>query len=224
MLKAQPSVSNFGHNRPRPFTVYGASDARDQLAEEQLRKNMTRRSGEIWVENGHAIIGGNRWSRTAEMLKPVPAMRALDTCSPSEGVIKKFRGGVVSMLPKRVSEVRDSYRMDTFNLQTATSRRSAAIEAEVEAVDEEPTSPVTIQIVSPSKSERDRRASMSSTSITHDGEADEGLTTIRNAEIQVATRGRMSMGPVFLCRPTSVSAERKESFDIDWMTAGVLPR
>lgn len=203
LLQPKPSVSNFGYNRrSRTSTVYGELSKIDRLAEEKFRKTMSRYSGDVWRDEGHAVETNTRWSRVVEMIKPVPALAVLDTRPPLEGVVKKLRGSVVSMLPKTMG---------------------GAI-SDTPASDATPSSPV-INITSPSKF--DRRSSAIS-SFTHEGETEEveGMTTMQSAEIQVATKARMSSSPIFFCgRPGSAAVVRGEDgYELDWLTAGVLPR
>lgn len=200
LLQPKPSVSDFGYNRRSlTSTVYGELSKIDRLAEDKLRKTMSRYSGDVWRDEGHAVETNNRWSRAVEMIKPVPALAVLDTRPPSEGVVKKLRGSVVSMLPKTIGG------------------------ADTPAPDTTPSSPV-INITSPSKFDR-RRSAISS--FTHEGETEEveGMTTMQSAEIQVATKARMSSSPIFFCgRPGSAAVVRGEDgYELDWLTAGVLP-
>ena len=190
ILEPRPSLSNFGHNRPRPHTVYG-TDA-DHIADEAMRRTMARRSSDVWIEAGHARQSDGRWSRTAEMLKPVPAMRVLGTERPQHATLTRFRGGVVSMLPKRWSGV------ESIPLQERLSNDNGM-----------PASPVTIHITSPSKNGR-RASGVSYTN-------QEGVSS--STEIQVATKGRMRSSP-----KSFYDRDREEGYEIDWMTAGVLPR
>lgn len=238
-LEAKPSISNFGHARPlraRPHTIIGLNQVggmndvdkalRDEIAERQVRGNQSRQSGDVWIEHGHAVVPGNRLSRTAEMLKPVPAMVVLDrmpreTGQSSSSAMKKLRGGVVSMLPGRIS---------------------AMIQDDLQDQDV-PPSPIAINIESPSKHER-RQQRFSMVSDITEGNSDdaigdyrgnatadtegERMTTLRSAEIHVAQKGRMSHGPAFIYnRSTSRASSRHgqdEGYELDWLTAGVLPK
>ena len=173
---------------------------------------MNRRSTDVWLEEGFAVAAPTRWSRTAEVLKPNPALCVLEPTGPSDSLLKKLRGGVVSMMPKRFSAIIDNYQLN-----------------DIRSVNEDdvPSSPIAISITSPSKFDR-RRASALSEVMTHEGDADEGegATTVQTAEIQIATKGRMSVSPVVFCgRPGSAAIVRGEGgYDLDWMTAGVLPK
>lgn len=108
------------------------------------------------------------FARAAEMLKPVPAMRVLG--SPQEGTLTRMRGGVVSMLPRRISGLF------------------------------EPSVEIKVTSASPEKSRR---------AITHGSD---------HAEIQTATRARMSSSPTFIYGPTE-----QPEYELDWLSAGILP-
>jgi hypothetical protein len=224
-LELKPSVSNFGFNRRlRPHTVYGVKDARDQLRmrdgyqEARFRKNMNRRSTDVWLEEGLAVGTVTRWSRTAEMLKPNPALCVLDAPRPAEGVLRKLRGGVVSMLPKRFSAVLEDYQLDTFPTPTGDNNVT-------------PSSPIAISVTS-SNEHYNRSASALSVVMTNEGEVDgdcdetERGRTTQPAEIRIATKGRRSVSSVvYSPRPDSVPGVADQGgYDLDWMTAGVLPK
>ena len=196
-LNPKPSVSNFGFNRPKgakPEVV----GVRSGLDHDKYMQNANRRSGDVWIEMGHAIKGGNRLSRTAEMLKPNPAMRVLDK---PEGSKDKPQGGMASLLNHRLSGLSNSRTVDTRK-------------------EDLPASPVAINITSPSK--YDNRASTFSEAETHEGE--EGMSTWPSAEIQIATKGRMSSSPIFFCGRPGSAAIARDGYDVDWVTAGVLPK
>ncbi|ORX36148.1 hypothetical protein BD324DRAFT_527089 [Kockovaella imperatae] len=217
-LETKPSISNFGYNRPRPHTVLGGAthiqlDATDIAEQDRLTKRaMARRSTDVWLESGHAIQGGSRLSRVGEMLKPVPAMRILDVPveRPQQKKIIQLRGGIVSMLSNRLSDHAPATSESVEHWANFGHGRV-------------PDSPVTIQITSPDK--RDvRRASratvqsMGSEDLEHSGEM-EGCS-LPSAEIHHATRGRMSAGPTVVLG----KQDQGESYEMDWLTAGVLPK
>ncbi|WVN88872.1 uncharacterized protein L203_104087 [Cryptococcus depauperatus CBS 7841] len=79
---------------------------RDLEAEKDMRQTLVRNSGDVWLENGHAFEGGSFITRTAEMFKPVPALRVLDNCPKSERpTLGKRQSGVVSTLAKKASRL-----------------------------------------------------------------------------------------------------------------------
>jgi len=221
-----PSVSSLDSDRTlRPYTVHGLNVAQDQLQrrmrdrleEARLRTRMHRRSTDVWLEEGLAVEGGSRWSRTAEMLKPRPALCVLDAPRPREGVLSKLRGGVVPMMPKRFSVVMDNHQLK--NLRHADDNNI-------------PLSPLAVNSDPPSNIIDHRRASRLSDAATNgdglDGDSAEaaGNTSAQLAEIQIATKGRMSVSPViFSSRPGSTAIVKEQSgYELDWMTAGVLPK
>lgn len=175
LLEPKPSISNFGYDRGgrRPHTMYEAAKW-DAAAEAKLRKTMARRSGDVWIENGHAIEGGGLFARAAEMIKPYPALRVLDSLPDQPAALKRLRGGVMSMLgPKKPSDREENHAMANM------------------------TAP-TISISSPSK--YDRRASAISTA--EGEEIDRTMASGELcAEIQTAVYGRMSQSPTFYCGP-----------------------
>ena len=192
LLEPKPSISNFGYDR----------DSRHQSGneDEAMRRTLARRSGDVWIESGHAIEGGGLIARAAEMLKPVPAMRVLCEAAPTvrgADVLTRLRGGVVSMLPKRWSGY------DEFPMRDVEGGQ---------------TSSITISVTSPSKFERQTSRIPSYVS---DGEQ-LGDMTMPSVEIRTATRARMSSGPTFFYG----RAERapQDDYDVDWLTAGVLPK
>jgi hypothetical protein len=211
LVEPKPSISNFGYTytntRQRPHTIYGLCPTiRDLDAEEAMRRTLARRSGDVWIESGHAVESGGLWSRATEMLKPVPALRVLGDLPRGEGMLTRLRGGVVSMLPKRRTGVDEEFGMGQFD---DPPRR-----IQEEEVHADP-SPIRINIESPSK--YDRR--FSATSVFEDavGEGDgEGDVEVEvEAEVQYATKGRMSASPTFYYAPGHGQ--------LDWFTRGVLP-
>lgn len=221
-----PSVSSLNSDRTlRPHTVHGFNDAQDQLQrkmrdrveEARLRTRMHRRSTDVWLEEGLAVEGGSRWSRTAEMLKPRPALCVLDAPRPRSGLLSKIRGGVVSMMPKLFSVVMENHQLT--NLRHADDNNVPSI-------------PLAISSDPPSNIIDHRRAGRLSDAATNgdglDGDSAEaaGNTSAQLAEIQIATKGRMSVSPViFSSQPGSAAIVKEQSgYELDWMTAGVLPK
>lgn len=198
LLEAKPSVSNFGYNRDhRRHTAYETSGLRDLDAEEAMRRMLARRSGDVWIEAGHAVEGGDILSRAAEMMKPTPALCVLDSTPRSDGLLTRLRGGVVSMLPNRLSYPHYTNR-------------------DIEEGGHQ-ISPIEISITSPSKSEH--RQSHAESMITDEAAIDFSLPRV---EIATARLGRMSASPtIYYGRPESAVPER---YDVDWLTAGVLPQ
>lgn len=176
LLEPRPSISNFGYDRGgrRPHTMYEAAKW-DAEAEGRLKRTLARRSGDVWIEKGHAIEGGGLLSRAAEMIKPYPALRVLDSLPEQPAALKRLRGGVMSMLAPRRNDRTESHAM-----------------ANVTAPE--------ISISSPSK--YDRRISGISTA---DGEVEDVDRTAASAELAVEIRtalyGRMSKSPTFQYGP-----------------------
>ena len=83
---------------------------------------------------------------------------------------------------------------------------------------EVPASPITIHITSPSKHDvRANRASVQSGVSMDDSGA-----SFPSAQIQHAKRGRMGAGPTLVLGKQKT--EDDEGYELDWMTAGVLPK
>ena len=221
-LEPRPTVSRFGHNRPRPHTVFGAAPGGDSEQDVTARKVLARRSTEVWLENGHAVEGGNRWSRTAEMLKPVPAMRILDSWAqpPKHKALTRLRGGVMSMLPNRASQ----YDPADIELEIQSWKRN-----ERKQEDQVPSSPITISVTSPSKFERRSSAGSEFTAegTFEGGEAGDGFSvegpSLPTVEFHTATRGMMSPGPSVVLTNQGRHMEQ-DGYELDWLTAGVLPK
>lgn len=172
LLEPKPSISNFGYDRGgrRPHTMYEAARW-DAEAEARMKRTLARRSVDVWIEDGHAIEGGGIFARAAEMIKPYPALRVLDSLPEQPAVLKRLRGGVMSMLGPRTTVQNEEHAMGTV----------AAPE---------------ISISSPSK--YDRRVSGISTA---EGEVEDVDRTMASgelsAEIRTAQYGRMSKSPTF---------------------------
>ncbi|WWC87315.1 uncharacterized protein L201_002204 [Kwoniella dendrophila CBS 6074] len=114
MIEPKPSLTTFIHtptnkSNHRRHTVYGGGlTFEDIQADENMRKTLARRSGDVWIQSGHAIEGGGFISRATEMLKPVPAMRVLESTkrqNNNERTAQNSRNGIVSMLAKRASSL-----------------------------------------------------------------------------------------------------------------------
>lgn len=195
----------------------------------QGQDGTNRRSGDVWIETGHARNDTNRLSRALEMLKPVPALQVLSSEPRRESWMKtKLRDGVDSIVG---------------------SLRSIPVQAE------SPPRPsnVTIEISSPSKFDRARERVQSGV----ESECDTTFASVRQAQVQTAMRARMSSSPTFLfSKPKSPVAKtftveerpvnRRESwtigkrvttpeaksrrrtvdlgeYELDWISATVLP-
>ncbi|WVQ97472.1 hypothetical protein IAU59_004586 [Kwoniella sp. CBS 9459] len=227
MIEPKPSLTTFlGSTRSpeRRHTVYGGLSIKDMKAEEAIRNTLARRSGDVWISSGHAIEGGGFISRATEMLKPVPAMRVLDH-QPSlreHGTMRALRGGIVSMLAKRTSRLFDS------DSQGVQEQYDMGQFEDAEAVAASPArSGIAISIIAPSPDKRTSRARSQSCSSIGDGEC-EGEASWQNeaAHITVAKRGRMSNGPTFIFGKNGTEEGHRhdaEGYELDWMTAGVLP-
>ncbi|OCF34032.1 hypothetical protein I316_04378 [Kwoniella heveanensis BCC8398] len=223
MIEPKPSLTTFLGSTKSPerrHTVYGGLTIKDMEAEEAMRKTLARRSGDVWISSGHAIEGGGLLSRATEMLKPVPAMRVLDNQPRvrETGALRALRGGIVSMLANRTSRlfeseirgVQEQYDMGQFE--------------DAEAVTASPArSGIAISIIAPSPDKRVSRARSQSISSIGDGEVS---WQTESAHITVAKRGRMSNGPTFIFGKgghDDGQIHGVEGYDLDWMTAGVLP-
>jgi hypothetical protein len=172
LLEPKPSISNFGYDRGgrRPHTMYEAARW-DAEAEARLKRTLARRSGDVWIEEGHAIEGGGLFSRAAEMIKPFPALRVLDSLPEQPAVLKRLRGGVMSMLGPRPKDLSEEHGMTSV------------------------TAPE-ISISSPSK--YDRRISGISTAEGDGEDIDKTMASAElSAEIRTALYGRMSKSPTF---------------------------
>ncbi|WVQ76682.1 hypothetical protein IAR50_006356 [Cryptococcus sp. DSM 104548] len=210
----------------RRHTVYGNFDMRDMEAEEAMRKTNARKSTDVWFEEGHAVQGGGVFARAAEMFKPVPAMRVLESQrrSPAaKNVVKDHQGGVVSMLAKRASSLfeggwtgmhgeADSRRAETTGRYDDASDDASFISAR---------SGVAVSITAPSPDKRASRISRN-----HSVSSDGG----NEAQIHEAKRGRMSNGPTLIYNQRGASgvyqrrtSGRGDEYELDWLTAGVLP-
>ncbi|WWD21923.1 hypothetical protein CI109_106411 [Kwoniella shandongensis] len=255
LIEPKPSLTTFQgtfavRSPERRHTVYGGGlDFKDLEAEERMRRIVARRSGDVWIEAGHAIEGGGMLSRVGEMIKPVPAMRVLDAPLPGAGeaevgsrelgIMRKLRGGVVSMLPKRASRLFESdiqpasqpqappqahtQGQDALEMGQFDDARTDAESTMRSAAWSPARSTIAISVIGPSPEKR--RTSRFSTITDGGGEADNSLPT---AKIYEAKRGRMSSGPMLIFKNPS-AGDRKEKekegggYELDWLTAGVLP-
>ena len=195
LLEPKPSITNFGYDRGgrRPHTVHEAA-VWDAEAEAKLKKTLARRSGDVWLEEGHAIEGGGFLSRAAEMIKPYPALRVLESLPEQPAALKRLRGGVMSMLGPRRRGGDEEHAMGNF-------------------------APA-ISISSPSKYDRRPISGISTLEAVDGEEIDIDRTmasTEFSAEIQTALYGRMSQSPTFYCGPD------QDLYHTDWLTAKVLP-
>lgn len=224
------------HSPQRRHTVYGNFTMRDLEVEEVMRKTLSRKSGDIWIQNGHAIEGGGFISRAAEMFKPVPAMRVLVN-QPAvvdggkKDTVNTFRGGVVSMIAKRTSGFFEGRRL---GLQPPAEAAEKTIGQYENACTDGGASSSTC---SPSNSPRSLSAINSNTkrpisrasghqSISSTGE---GSTSLPAAQIYCATRGRMSNGPtlIFGKRLSNQRLKNRASIgegnglELDWLNGDV---
>ncbi|WWC59032.1 uncharacterized protein I303_101578 [Kwoniella dejecticola CBS 10117] len=240
MIEPKPSLTTFlGSTRGqgRRHTVYGGLTFDDIQAEENMRKTLARRSGDVWISSGHAIEGGGLLSRATEMLKPVPAMRVLENTRPkrsNEGTLRRMRGGVVSMLAKRASglfqqntENDVELAMDQFEDADMSEGNSPSIYGDGSA--SPARSGIAISIIAPSPEKRVSQFARTASSYSsgQEGETDIGFDmSYATAEIGTARRGRMSNGPTFIFgkeKNPPVERAQTNGYDLDWMTAGVLP-
>ncbi|WVR04351.1 hypothetical protein IAU60_001352 [Kwoniella sp. DSM 27419] len=229
-LEPKPSLTTFvaaTRSPVRRHTIYGGLSLKDLEAEEAMRKTLARRSGDVWIESGHAIEGGNRLSRAAEMLKPVPAMRVLDSQPKVKdpATLRSLRGGVVSMLVKRASRLFES----DYNGMALAEAGEADHDQGVTA--SPARSGIAISIIAPSpERRRSRLTSQSGSSIGDEVEGESEPSWQSQAQIGMAQRGRMSSGPKYIfangeADQWSSTSHRAhdEGYELDWMTAGVLP-
>ena len=242
LLNSKPSISNFGYAATknaaqrkaqdlRRQTIVGAALAAqaakedDENAEEAMRRNMARRSTDLWMQAGHARPASTRFERAREMIKPTPALCMMDgqespvprrqsTMLGEEGGVVKRMSSSMALLSKRMSQAfgapshttegqRTHYEMDRIMDLDASLRSRPVGEAEVGA---RPASPITIHITSPRHS--DRRHSAMSSAQTHasDAHGSSGRSADEHGggadeimgEIQTARRGRMSAGPMLI--------------------------
>ncbi|WWD00153.1 hypothetical protein V866_007061 [Kwoniella sp. B9012] len=229
MIEPKPSLTTF-IGSGRRHTVYGGLTLAEMQADEDMRKTLARRSGDVWISNGHAIEGGGFISRATEMLKPVPAMRVLEDTRRrnDDGTMKKMRGGVVSMLAKRASSL--------FHSQTRDDIESGQFEdADGELSFDKginPASPaksgIAISIIAPSPVKRLSKSTAvtrtGSSYSTGEGENEPEIdASYGTAEIGMAKRGRMSNGPMFIFGKDK-EKRTENGYELDWLTAGVLPR
>ncbi|WVQ68826.1 uncharacterized protein L199_007035 [Kwoniella botswanensis] len=228
MIEPKPSLTTF-IGSGRRHTVYGGLTLAEMQGDEDMRKTLARRSGDVWISNGHAIEGGGFISRATEMLKPVPAMRVLEDTRRrnDDGTMKKMRGGVVSMLAKRASSLFHSQTRDDIEL------------GQFEDADGEPSfdkgiapasparSGIAISIIAPSPEKRLSKATAvtrtGSSYSTGEGENEPEIdASYGTAEIGMAKRGRMSNGPMFIFGKDK-EKRTENGYELDWLTAGVLP-
>ncbi|KAK6904167.1 hypothetical protein I203_107683 [Kwoniella mangroviensis CBS 8507] len=229
MIEPKPSLTTF-IGSGRRHTVYGGLTLAEMQADEDMRKTLARRSGDVWISNGHAIEGGGLISRATEMLKPVPAMRVLEDTRRrnDDGTMKKMRGGVVSLLAKRASSLFHSQTRDDIELgQFEDADGELSFDKEIT-----PPSParsgIAISIIAPSP---EKRLSKATTAVTRTGssystgEGENGPeidASYGTAEIGMAKRGRMSNGPMFIFGKEK-ERRTENGYELDWLTAGVLP-
>jgi hypothetical protein len=143
---------------------------------------------------------------------------------PREGVIRKLRGGVASILlmPKRFSQVVDE------EVETAsTPRRRVSRYADADEEDEEPHSPITIHITSPSKFERRQsglaRYSIGEASMDSEKEEEGSGEVEVEVQVQTATRVRMSASPRYVLGNERVGGKLEE-YELDWLQSSILPQ
>ncbi|WWD08100.1 hypothetical protein V865_006211 [Kwoniella europaea PYCC6329] len=228
MIEPKPSLTTF-IGSGRRHTVYGGLTLAEMQADEDMRKTLARRSGDVWISNGHAIEGGGFISRATEMLKPVPAMRVLEDTRrrDDDGTMKKMRGGVVSMLAKRASSLFHSQTREDIELgQFEDADGELSFDKGMT-----PASParsgIAISIIAPSPEKRLSKATAvtrtGSSYSTGEGENEPEIdASYGTAEIGMAKRGRMSNGPMFIF---GIDKEKRieNGYELDWLTAGVLP-
>ncbi|KAE8538956.1 hypothetical protein D1P53_005325 [Cryptococcus gattii VGV] len=224
------------HSPQRRHTVYGNFTMRDLEAEKVMRKTLSRKSGDIWIQNGHAIEGGGFISRAAEMFKPVPAMRVLVNQPAVDGgkrgdTVNTFRGGVVSMIVKRTSGFFEGRRL-------GIQRPAEAVEKTIGQYEKACTDGAS-STCSPSDSPRSLSAIDFNTErpISHASghqsisSTGEGSTTLAAAQIYCATRGRMSNGPTLIFGrrlsnqrlKKTASVGEGNGLELDWLNGDVAP-
>lgn len=236
LLNSKPSISKFGYTTAnaskrqtldlRRQTMLGAALAaqaaqkRDKEAENAMKRDMHRRSADLWREAGHARPTSTRFERAREMMKPAPALCMLDG---QESPVNKRQSALLgdglgkrmssmSMLSKRMSQAfgaglpvskQDQEMAEVEMSQFADG--DASIMSHRETAPAGPSRPIAIQITSPDRFEG--RCSIISSANTHATDADaeeapgrsvDGHEHGEDVAIQTATRGRMSAGPMFI--------------------------
>lgn len=224
------------HSPQRRHTVYGNFTMRDLEAEEVLRKTLSRKSGDIWIQNGHAVEGGGFISRTAEMFKTVPPMRILvnqpAVVGGKKDTVNNFRGGVVSMIAKRASGFFEGRRL---SIQPPAEAAEKTIGQYEKACIDGASS-----TCSPSNFPRSLSAINFNTErpISHASghqsisSTDEDSTTLPAAQIYCATRGRMSNGPTLIFGrrlsnqrlKKTASVGEDNGLELDWLNGDVAPK
>lgn len=130
------------------------------------------------------------------------------------------------LMPKRFSQ-----HVGEEQVEMATPRRrgiSRYADMEDEE-DEEPQSPITIHITSPSKFEK-RQSGLSrpySTAETSEGGCDEVDGEVggeANGSIQMATRARMSASPTYYFGKERMGGEYGEEQELDWLQSAIIPQ
>lgn len=229
LLNSKPSISKFGFANTTNAakrqtldlhrqTVLGAAMAaqaaldEDAKAEDALKRNMNRRSADLWREAGHARPTSSRFERAREMMKPAPALCMMDeNGSPvnkrqsmqQEGV--RRMSSSMAVLSKRMSQAfgagaaASADSEDIIEMSQYVNVEASQPRAVVEAG---PSSPA-IQVTSPSR--YDRRLSAMSSSNTHATDAEDSPERSADGHdggevvaIHTATRGRMSAGPMYI--------------------------
>jgi hypothetical protein len=101
-----PSQLPFTVAKQRRHTMYGGAELELLKAAETTFKNMDkRRSQEVWCATGQAREGLSATGRAVEMLKPAPALCVMEDTRRNSGMLKRLRGGIVSMLAGDISVV-----------------------------------------------------------------------------------------------------------------------
>ncbi|OXG22434.1 hypothetical protein C361_03096 [Cryptococcus neoformans Tu259-1] len=231
---SHPGRITFADRSPtRRHTVYGNFTMRDLEAEEVMRKNLSRKSGDVWIQNGHAIEGGGFMSRAAEMFKPVPAMRVLvnqPLDAREKNTVKNLRGGVVSMIAKRTSGFFEGRRHSA--LLHAEAAGTTAGQYEEACVDGTSSAcPLASSPRSLTATNFDTERPLSHASGHQSFGSTDEVNTLPAVQIYHATRGRMSNGPTLIFGKRmsnqrlkrTISVGEGAGLELDWLTDDFVP-
>ncbi|KAL1408478.1 hypothetical protein Q8F55_005290 [Vanrija albida] len=223
ILRPKPSLTTFGFiprvpgysppsqlpfagpNQLRRHTMYtGAEiDAVEKAAEKTLKNMHKRRSQEIWSETGQAKEGLGAAGRAMEMLKPVPALCVMEDSRRNSGMLRRLRGGIVSMLAGDVSVIDEERAIEGTATQATTQATTTVTQVTIQAA-----TSATSQTASPPPSH------VRHSGISHD-------VHDSPAEIRTASVARLSASPSFVLGLEG--QEDKVNTHLGWLPAALLP-